>query len=145
MTTSEIKTEITIDFSTLSAEQAFRLGQLLAEVPAKVESSFTSEPQPKALPFEKFLGKTQGPAYEKKDVPGRFTENCNYPQVFIADLVAHRASGKTLQQIADLLNESGSRTKTQKLWQQMTVWSVVYSRQAKRFWNQVAEQNRLLA
>jgi hypothetical protein len=129
MNTSEIKTEITIDFSTLSAEQAFRLGQLLAEVPAKIESSFTSEQTLFSVPTELRKRKTR-----TKSVSNKFRYNTSYEAGFIQDLVKMRQKGMKFQQIADYLNELSVPTTNGSKWLEQSVWSVIYSKQALEIW-----------
>ena len=132
MNTSEIKTEITIDFSKLSAEQAFRLGQLLAEVPTTVESSFTSEATLFAVP--EVAEKKIKVIRRNKNKSRKFAMNTPYPDGFIRELIDIRKTGKTFAEIAQQLNEAGIKTQNGKLWPEKSVWDVIYSKQALKYW-----------
>jgi len=144
MTVSSTRQVLIIDMATLTNQDAFELGKLLSDNPAELQYEFTSIPQP-IVNEPSWRNSPRKPFETNTPKSNRFKKNCYYPQVFIADMVAHRLNGKTLQQIADLLNDSGSRTKTGLLWRQMTVWDVVYSKQAKLFWKQAKAENELIA
>ena len=109
---------ITIDISKLTPQQAFELGQMLNQAKP-------SAPKPEVVK----------PRYSKNPKSKRFRTNVNYPDVFIEELIRMKQEKRmTSQEIADQLNASNIRTASGKQFWGSTVWDIIYSKQAKKMW-----------
>jgi DNA invertase Pin-like site-specific DNA recombinase len=64
------------------------------------------------------------PAFGQQSVNGELTEN-NEEQQIIELIRRHHKSGKSLQQVADWLNQNGHTTKRGKQWQRISVKRVL--------------------
>jgi DNA invertase Pin-like site-specific DNA recombinase len=73
------------------------------------------------------------PAFGQQSIAGELIENPDEQQI-IELIRRHHKSGKSLQQVADWLNQSGYRTKRGQQWQRISVKRVLdrlYGRSAK--------------
>lgn len=64
------------------------------------------------------------PAFGQQSINGELAENPNEQQV-IELIRRHHKSGKSLQQVADWLNQNGYRTKRGQQWQRISVKRVL--------------------
>lgn len=64
------------------------------------------------------------PAFGQWSINGELTENFNEQQI-IELIRRHHKSGKSLQQVADWLNQNGYRTKRGQQWQRISVKRVL--------------------
>ena len=64
------------------------------------------------------------PAFGQKTIDGELVENPEEQQI-IELIRRHHKSGKSLQQIANWLNDNGYRTKRGQLWQRISVKRVL--------------------
>lgn len=112
-------TQITIDITKLTPEQAFLLGKMFQE------KTVTEPKEPKVI--------TRTPRGKAK-TSKRFKFNTKAPDHVIEEAVSKRRSGMQLAQLAEYLNSQGETGPKGRKFTSQSVWDVVYSKQAWKFW-----------
>jgi hypothetical protein len=115
---------ITIDISKLTPAQAFELGRIMQDVTAKTVQEIERE-QPKVI--------TRTPRGKGK-TSKRFKFNTRAETHVIAEAVAKRRSGMKLEEVADHMTRQGELGPTGKPFNSQSIWDVIYSKQAWKFW-----------
>ena len=111
--------KVTIDLSQLTPEQAFELGKLVNPVIAPISEPATKAPITK----NRESGKSN-----------KFQSKSKLDESFIERTVDLRRKGWTLQAIADWANSREIKTILGLRHTQQTVWSAIYSTNARKYW-----------
>ena len=113
-------TQITIDISKLTPAQAFELGKMLQQKTEVKETKVTKV--------------TTRTVRGKGKTSKRFKFNTKAPDHVIEEAVSKRRSGMQLAQLAEYLNSQGETGPKGRKFTSQSVWDVVYSKQAWKFW-----------
>ena len=119
--------EIRINIASLTPEQAFNLGTIIRDLPNKSSSVATL-----LDPIEIKAPKTRS---KNRKAVKRFSYNTSTDIQTIEYCVNRKKDGVSGLNIARELNEMNILTVTGKKWTDPTVWYIMYSRQARKFWN----------
>jgi hypothetical protein len=122
--------EIRINIASLTPEQAFNLGTIIRDLPEKSSSQAVALIEPV---------ETKAPKTRKRNPSNtkRFYYNTTVDLETVEYMVKLKKQGRSGLKIAEELNELNVPTPTGKKWSDATVWPVVYSRQAWKFWNNI--------
>jgi hypothetical protein len=116
--------KITIELSNLTPKQAFELGMMLSDVTKSTVETLLAE-EPKVI--------TRTPRGKGK-TSKRFKFNTRAETHVIAEAVAKRRSGMKLEEVADYMTTQGELGPTGKPFNSQSIWDVIYSKQAWKFW-----------
>lgn len=112
--------KVTIDLKDLTLEQAFELGRITAKQTLEVERPV----QPKA-PITR---------NRKSGNTNKFKSKTALPEPIIEEAVRMRKNGLTLEEIAERFNLRNWRTKSGRGFNSQSVWSAIYSQNARKYW-----------
>ena len=114
--------KITIDVSKMTPEDAFQLGVIFAA-------------QKEVILETQIASKSSKPRVQNRGgKSNKFKEGTTVPEFLIKEIVEERKTGKTLEQLAKIFNDRGRRTPTGRLWNGTSIWAVVYSKNALKYW-----------
>lgn len=116
--------EITIELSNLTPKQAFELGMMLSDATRNTAETLIAQ-QPKVV--------TTTPRGKGK-TSKRFKFNTKIEEHAIQEAVRKRRLGMKLDDLARYMGSQGETGPNGKPYNSQSIWDVVYSKQAWKYW-----------